>query len=81
MSGIRFEGSSFRIESLLPDSPATEAGLQPGDIVIGVDGRAAEDVGFWKVREMLEEPGHDVALEVKRGSEQVTVKLTLRRLV
>jgi hypothetical protein len=81
MSGLRFGGAGFRIEGLLPDSPAATAGLQTGDVVIEVDGRAAQEIGLWELRDMLRKPGREVALVVERGEAKVAAKLTLRRLV
>ncbi|MCP3979107.1 MAG: hypothetical protein GY716_07215 [bacterium] len=81
MSGIQFRGDSFEIKRLVPGSVAAEVGLQPGDVVLEVDGRPAETVGFWTLREMLREHGRQVVLEVERGSRRVTAKLRLRRFV
>jgi hypothetical protein len=77
------EGSDykmFRIEELLEDSPATEAGLQKDDVVVAVDGHPAAELTLSSLNETLEKPvPHKLA--VRRGVQTVQVTLTPRRLV
>ena len=51
----------------LPDTPASEAGIQPGDRVVAIDGVATEGMDLGAAAAML------------RGEEGSTVKLTLQR--
>lgn len=51
----------------LPDTPASEAGIQPGDRVLAIDGVTTEDMDLGAAAAML------------RGKEGSTVKLTLQR--
>jgi membrane-associated protease RseP (regulator of RpoE activity) len=80
--GIRYalldEGA--RIESVEPESPAEEAGLEPGDVIVAVDG---EPVGL-EARPLAalilsHHPGEVVRLTVERGEETLEVEVTLGR--
>lgn len=84
MSGLGLEPSEaggLRIERVVPDSPASEAGLEVDDRILAVDGRPAEEYGFDTLRRMLEEEGRQLALRVSRDGEERDVRVTLRRLI
>ena len=71
---------TFRVRQVLEDSPATEAGVQAGDIITSIDGIAADDLTLTRLNEILEEPiAHRLA--IRRGAETLDVTLTPRRLV
>ncbi|MPZ87368.1 MAG: PDZ domain-containing protein [Nitriliruptorales bacterium] len=59
------------ISSVLPDSPADEAGLQAGDVIVALDG---EPIGEWEAAraDIQERAGETVAVTVSRdGGERV----------
>ena len=64
-----------------PETPASEAGLEIGDLVTTLDGVAAERLDPATLRRRLQEPGRVLRLEVRHGSESRRVTLTLRRLL
>ena len=68
-----------QIGTVDPDSPAAQAGLQPGDRILAVDG---EPVSWWReIAERIEPAqGRSLALEVERGDEDfdVTVGVVAR---
>jgi S1-C subfamily serine protease len=76
-----------RVIRFAPDSPAEEAGLQPQDLIVAVDGVAVADLAsFYRTLWLDERADRDVALEVRRGSETLRLSvhavdrmLTLRR--
>jgi hypothetical protein len=71
---------TFRINHVLEDSPATEAGLQKNDVVAGVDGKPAAEFTLTRLMEMFEHPvAHKLTL--RRGEQTLEVTLTPRRLV
>jgi hypothetical protein len=84
-SGLRLiaDGSdykTFRVEELLEDSPATEAGLQVGDLLLAVDGHPASELTLSRLHETLEKPAPH-KLTVRRGEQTLQVMLTPRRLI
>ena len=66
-----------RIAQILADSPAQEAGFQPGDEIIGVDGRP---LALWEefVRHIEEHAQVPVRVEVLRQGETVTLDVVPR---
>jgi predicted aspartyl protease len=86
MSGIRFvmEGKRFdvlKVFSVFEGSPAAEAGIEPGDIVTTIDGRAASSFTREALRVYMEREGAEVKLTVSRGAATREIALRLRRLV
>jgi serine protease Do len=54
---------------LTADGPAEAAGLQPGDVVVAIDGVAVKDLAsFYRTLWRSEQPERDVLLEILRGS-------------
>jgi C-terminal processing protease CtpA/Prc len=64
-----------------PETPASEAGLEIGDLVTTLDGEAAQRVDPAMLRQRLQEPGRLLRLEIRHGAESRPVTLTLRRLL
>ena len=54
---------------------AAEAGIQPGDVVLSVDGTAVQSVS--QLKKLVEAHGHQIALLVQRGDSRVFVPITL----
>jgi hypothetical protein len=84
-SGLRLvaEGAdykTFRVEELLEDSPATEAGLQKDDVIAAVDGRSAAELTLATLNETLEKPTPH-RISVRRGGQTLQITLTPRRLI
>ena len=71
----------FRIERILENSPATDAGLRVGDSIVELDRRPVADLGLGKLRKMFKQPGRVYDLTVQRGGNAFNVKLKLRRLI
>jgi serine protease Do len=72
------EAKGAIVSDVTGDSPADKAGVKPGDVVIGVDGRPVEDNGDLSRYIASKPPGSTVSLRVLRegGPEQtIAVKL------
>ncbi|MCG3133257.1 MAG: hypothetical protein HMLKMBBP_00382 [Planctomycetes bacterium] len=75
--GVMLDGSSSRVDQLLPGSPAERAGLREGDVVtrIGdVPVETAADVTRTLLRRV---PGETVDVAIRRGAAEVTQKVVL----
>lgn len=84
-SGLIFSasGSDFKTVSVLhviPNTPAAGAGIQEGDVLLGVDGVSADSLGLERIRVLFERAG-DYHLQIRRGSNDVSVRLTTHDLV
>jgi S1-C subfamily serine protease len=60
-----------------PNGPADEAGLQEGDIILSVDGQAIDEEHPLDATLSQHAPGRMITVEVQRGSEKVTLQVTL----
>ena len=74
------EYTTFKIIDVLRDSPASEAGVRPGDIITAIDGRPAKDLTMTILSEMLEKAVPYV-MTLRRGDQEVEVRLTPKRMV
>lgn len=84
-AGVSLQGEgkdyrTFRITSVLENSPASEIGLQIGDVITEVDGKAARDLVLSTLNGMFEKPV-TYKLKIKRGEQTLQVSLTPRKLV
>jgi hypothetical protein len=61
------------VSKVLPDSPAAAAGLKAGDRLAGVDGHAVASLADVRRRTAELPAGKEVAVEVIRGAEKLTV--------
>ncbi|KKK35627.1 hypothetical protein WN59_02030 [Salinicoccus sediminis] len=62
------EGSKIIITSPMKGSPAEEAGLEPGDQIVGVDGESTEGMTTHEAVQLIRgEKGTDVVLSIVRG--------------
>jgi regulator of sigma E protease len=69
--------NEVQIAEVAPDSPASAAGLQAGDLVVGVDGQPVGSVEDFQ-RLVRERVGAAVALDVHRGEQTLKTSMTPR---
>ena len=65
------------VAQVTSDSPAAAADLQVGDVIVGYQGNPVEDVGDFRNRVALTEPGTQAQLTVLRNGEQRQVTATI----
>jgi len=65
------------IDRLVPDAPAQQAGLQPGDQVIAVDGQPVENWSEW-VDYVRARPGQTLRVRILRGTDELDLDLVPR---
>jgi hypothetical protein len=86
MSGLSLVGESpafkvVRVNRVLAQSPADEAGIKQGDEIVSVGGRPAAEYKLVALREMMRQPGIVFSLQIRRGTEIIPVELKTRRLI
>lgn len=84
--GVELEGIENApgnlVAGVIEGSPADEAGLEKGDILLGINGVELTDENADKLREMwsTSTPGQDVVWTVKHGYNEREVNLVLARM-
>jgi hypothetical protein len=74
--------AGIRAIGVLSNTPASEAGIQTGDVIVTVNGTPAGDVGLLGIRALLHgPPGTAVKMTVSTGTQTRDVTLTLRDYV
>jgi serine protease Do len=57
------------------DGRAAEAGIQPGDVVLSVDGTPVQSIA--QLRKMVQEHDKQIALLIQRGDARLFIPVTL----
>ncbi len=64
-----------RVDGVVPGSPAERAGLQPGDVVLSIDGRTV--TGFEKLQQIVAvNVGNPLRFKVQRADETLDLSIT-----
>jgi 2-alkenal reductase len=65
------------VDAVTPGSPADEAGVEEGDVIVSVDGQEITRSDPFIEVLFQHQPGDTVSVVLQRGEEQVTVEVTL----
>jgi len=71
----------LKIFLVVPGTPAAEAGVREGDLLLAVDRTSVDLISAGRVAEMLMEEGAERRLLILRGREVLTLRLRLRKLL
>jgi hypothetical protein len=71
---------TIQVETIAENSPASEAGLKPGDILVAINSRPAAEFTLSQLRQLFSEVP-ECALSVKRAQKTFQVTLKLRRMI
>lgn len=75
------DNSGLMVIAVQPGSPAEEAGVQVGDVIIQVDGESAQDRTVTEISAMIKgEEGTVVSITVLRSGEGITMSMTRKRM-
>jgi PDZ domain-containing protein len=81
---LRAKGPSFSPPSVFgvrDSSPAKEAGIEPEDVILQIDGRDTSTLNLENVRELLKAPGKTHRLSLSRKGKRFEVSLKTRDLL
>ena len=66
--------------AVFPGSPAADAGLRSGDVIVSVDGQRIDGDHDLSTQILPHLPGDTIALKVQRGATAINVKVKLGML-
>ncbi len=77
MPGYNTEDAGVQIENVSPNSPASKAGILPGDRLVRWDGQKIEDIMAWMDMLAENKPGQELKIGVMRDGQEVTLDIKL----
>jgi hypothetical protein len=81
LSAQRPDLSTFEVRRVAPGSPAAEAHLAVGDVLLAVDGKPVKDITLPGVRRLFQEDGKEYLLSVLREGTVEKIRLKCRRML
>ena len=72
-------GQGLRVRSVYPNSPAARAGLEPGDVVVAIDGRPVEGRDDFDTALASAGTGRALAVAFRREGQERMARLTTER--
>ena len=68
--GFSVLDDSPEVGAVSPHSPASEAGVKPGDVVIAINGQEVQDMNSFRFQRLEVQAGQDVQVTVRRGRKE-----------
>lgn len=66
------DGSGFEVSKVEAGGPADEAGMKPGDVIVGIEGQSAAGMSTTDARDLVRgEEGTQVNLTIRRGGDEI----------
>jgi S1-C subfamily serine protease len=76
-SGERPATPGALVGTVNPGTPAAEAGIKTGDLIVGFDGKKIRNPSELSLAVLTKQPGDEVKVELKRGGDTRTVTVRL----
>ena len=74
---IHEDGIGFRVTKVDKDGPADQAGMEPGDVIVGIEGQSAAGMNAEEARSLIRgEINTQVQVTVLRGEERLEMPIT-----
>ena len=75
------ETGSFRVQAVIPEGPADQAGMRKDDVIIKVEGESVEGLSLTDISARIKgEKGTQVSITVQRQEETLTLSVTRNRI-
>lgn len=76
---LEYEGDGAGIDRVTPESPASAAGLQAGDVIIQIGETPIASIRDLRTFLATKKPGDQIEVLIRRGEEQIRATITLGR--
>lgn len=76
-TGGETDADGAEVDSVMPNTPASDGGLQEGDVITAIDGQRVADGIALIVAIRTHQPGETVEFTIERDGEEQTLELTL----
>jgi S1-C subfamily serine protease len=70
-------GPGVKVDRVMPDTPAQAAGVQPGDLLLAIDGEEIRDLRHYAAILRERSPGDRIEIRLTRGDRELELEATL----
>lgn len=77
IAGESVGGCGTKVIEVRPDSPADKGGLKVDDVIVALNGKEMRGLNWLRSTVLKLAPGTEITLTVKRGEEELEIKVTL----